>query len=122
MIKYRFLILIFIALVITSCTNIKIVQTQYIGDWQALSKVLYSVYGDLEVKQNTLSFTILGDFQYRVSQSEKNYVILEANGVVDCGSIIKLSLFEGKSMEFSVYKKMHSENQLCSRGVYIKNL
>ena len=89
-----------------------------LGEWQAVSKVLYTIYGDLEIKKESLSFTILGEFDFKVQSTGKDFTIIETNKKVDCGSIVKLGPRNGKEIEFAVYGKSYSDNELCSWGIY----
>lgn len=87
------------------------------GSWSGLSKNIYSIYGDITIGEDSLSFTLKDSFQYDVVRKEAHYVILKLNRPIDCDSeYVRLGpiseKYRKKNMEFSVISPKHIDNAL----------
>jgi hypothetical protein len=127
-------ILIFILLwpVASSATDL-FEKTQ--GNWTALSKSIYSIYGDVSIDNKELVFSIKGAYKYQIVKDMNDSLVLELEDSLRCGKFIRLGPFHRNEMEFFVYEskedallpKTLSKNNnkkrytnFCSWGVYIK--
>jgi len=90
-----FFVVLLVLLLITPFTvSAYTVPEQFLGKWKAYSRVIQAIYGDLEVKKNSLSFKKLGSHTFIVIATNDDSVVLEMSKSFkdDCGCYIRLGL------------------------------
>jgi hypothetical protein len=95
------------------------VEFEYLGAWEGLSKVLYSVYGDMEITKEKVVFNYTGSYDYTVESASTDRVLIKLSKVMDCGQYIELKP-SGSKLEFSVFNNIDSE--YCAWGFYQRKI
>lgn len=116
---------------IFSFLNVAIAENtsdEFIGKWTGVSKNIYSIYGDLSIRKNTLDFQYQGKFDYKIVENQSNFIVIKLNKKLRCGNFVRLGPIRPNddisagNMEFSVYeneeKAFSIENGYCSWGLY----
>ena len=93
------------------------------GEWTGYSKVIYSLFGDLNIDDNNFTFEKLGKFEYNIINIFEETIVVELKKHLDCGKYIKLILLNGHQIEFSIYeskKDALAGSNYCVWGLYTK--